>query len=101
MDIAWGHYLGIRRPTHDPCAAPLKADNLSGLPPAHILYAEIDPLADDARRYAQDLIAAGNEVVLPCARRMIHGFLRARFSGTDAATEFSHPCRFLRIRISA
>lgn len=101
MAIAWGHYLGIRRPTLDPCAAPLKADDLSGLPPAHIHYAEIDPLADDARRYAEKLIAADNDVVLRCALRMIHGFLRARFSGAAAAAEFSHPCRFLRTRISA
>ena len=101
MDIAWSHYLGDRRPTDDPRAAPLKADDLSGLPPAHIHYAEIDPLADDARLYAEAMTAAGNEVVLRCARRMIHGFLRARFSGADAAAEFSHPCRFLRMRISA
>ena len=50
---------------------------------------------------AEELIAADNEVVLRCARRMIHGFLRARFSGAAAAAEFSHPCRFLRTRISA
>jgi hypothetical protein len=27
---------------------------------------------------------------------MIHGYLRARFSGPDAATEFAAPCTFLR-----
>jgi hypothetical protein len=27
---------------------------------------------------------------------MIHGFLRARFSGPDAAAEFAAPCTFLR-----
>ena len=96
MDSAWGHYLGDRRPTRDPHAAPLKADDLSGLPPAHIHYAEIDPLADDARHYAEAMTAAGNEVVLRCARRMIHGFLRARFTGAAAAAEFARPCEFLR-----
>ena len=99
MDVGWSHYLGDRRPTDDPRAAPLKADDLSGLPPAHIHYAEIDPLADDAVRYAERLAAAGNEVVSRCARRMIHGFLRARFSGADAAAEFARPCRFLRERL--
>ena len=98
MDVAWSHYLGCRRPTDDPHAAPLKAEDLSGLPPAHIHYAEIDPLADDAVRYAERLAAAGSEVVPRCARRMIHGFLRARFSGPDAAAEFAHPCEFLRNR---
>jgi hypothetical protein len=26
---------------------------------------------------------------------MIHGYLRARFTGPDAAAEFAAPCRFL------
>ena len=99
MDVAWSHYLGHRRPTGDPHAAPLKAEDLSDLPPAHIHYAEIDPLADDAVRYAERLTAAGNEVVLRCARRMIHGFLRARFSGPVAAAEFARPCEFLCSRL--
>ena len=99
IDMGWSHYLGDRRPTHDPYAAPLKAEDLSGLPPAHVHYAEIDPLADDAIRYAERLAAAGNEVVLRCARRMIHGFVRARFSGAAAAAEFAQPCEFLRERL--
>ena len=101
MDEGWGHYLGERRPSADALATPLKAPDLSGLPPAHIHYAEIDPLADDAVRYAERLAAAGNDVVVRCARRMIHGFLRARFSGPDAAAEFARPCEFLRSRLVA
>lgn len=99
MDVGWSHYLGDRRPTDNPYAAPLKADDLSDLPPAHFHYAEIDPLADDARHYAEAMAAAGNEVVLRCARRMIHGFLRARFTGPAAAAEFARPCEFLRNRL--
>jgi acetyl esterase len=38
-----------------PYAAPLTARDLSGLPPALILGAGLDPLCDDARRYAQRL----------------------------------------------
>jgi acetyl esterase len=38
-----------------PYAAPLTARDLSGLPPALILGAGLDPLRDDARRYAQRL----------------------------------------------
>ena len=100
MDTGWSHYLGDRRPTDNPYAAPLKAMDLSDLPPAHIHYAEIDPLADDASHYAERLAAAGNVVVSRCARRMIHGFLRARFSGAEAALEFVRPCEFLRSRLA-
>ena len=99
IDMGWSHYLGDRRPTNDPYAAPLKAEDLSRLPPAHVHYAEIDPLADDAVQYAERLAAAGNEVVLRCAQRIIHGFVRARFSGPDAAAEFARACRFLRDRL--
>jgi acetyl esterase len=96
MDRAWSLYLGDRRPTDDPYAAPLKAADLTRLPPAHVHFAEIDCLADDSRRYAERLAAAGNRVVLRSADGMIHGFLRARFSGPGAAAEFAAPCAFLR-----
>jgi acetyl esterase len=42
-----------------PHAAPLTAPDLSGLPPALILGAGLDPLVDDARRYARRLEDAG------------------------------------------
>jgi acetyl esterase len=96
MESAWDQYLAGDRPTRNPYAAPLKAQNLRGLPPAHIHVAEIDPLADDGRAYAERLVAAGTSVKLRLAKRMIHGFLRARFDGPDAAAEFAAPCGFLR-----
>jgi acetyl esterase len=96
IDRAWSLYLGDRRPTRDHYAAPLKAADLRGMPPAHVHFAEIDCLADDSRRYAERLAAAGNRVVLRSADRMIHGYLRARFTGPDAAAEFAAPCAFLR-----
>jgi len=96
MDKAWDLYLGKRRPIDDPYAVPLKAKNLSHLPPAHIHVAEVDCLADDGRVYAQRLKKAGTPVVFRVAERMIHGFTRARFSGPAAAAEFQAPCDFLR-----
>ena len=95
LDACWSLYLGERRPTSDPYAAPLKANDLAGLPPTHIHVAEVDPLADDGLRYAQRLEQAGCVVEFRVARRMIHGFLRARFFGPDSAREFEQPCRFL------
>jgi acetyl esterase len=80
----------------DHYAAPLTNDNLRNLPPAFIHYAEIDPLADDSPRYAEKLTAARVPTTLRCAKGMIHGFIRARFTGTTAANEFSLPCMFLR-----
>ncbi|WP_342639993.1 alpha/beta hydrolase [Rhodoligotrophos ferricapiens] len=96
IDRAWSLYLGDRRPTNNPYAAPLKATDLSNLPPAHVHEAQIDCLADDSVQYAERLKAAGNRVVLRRAKDMIHGFVRARFSGPTAEAEFDAPCKFLR-----
>ncbi|HKX07819.1 MAG TPA: alpha/beta hydrolase [Stellaceae bacterium] len=99
VDRAWDLYLGSGRPTSNPYAAPLKASNFANLPPAHVHLAEFDCLADDSRAYADRLAVARNEVVLRTAPRMIHGYLRARFSGPDAAAEFAAPCDFLRSKL--
>ena len=96
MDRYWSLYLGDRRPTREPYAAPVKAENLAGLPPGFIHVAEVDCLADDGVEYARRLQAAGSPAVLRVAPRMIHGFLRARHSGPAAAAEFDLPCEFLK-----
>jgi acetyl esterase len=101
IDRAWSLYLGDRRrPTTEPYAAPLKAPDLSNLPPAHVHEAQIDCLADDSVQYAERLRAAGNRVTLRRATHMIHGFLRARFTGPVANAEFDAPCAFLRAKFS-
>lgn len=64
-----------------PLPAPLRCDDLSGLPPALLVGAEHDPLLDEGREYAERLRAAGVAAALHVAPSMPHGFLRAvRFS---------------------
>ena len=95
MDGYWDNYLGDRRPSREDYATPLKAKDLSGLPPALVHVAQIDPLADDGRRYAHRLGKAGVDTRLRVAEGMIHGFLRARHIGPVSAAEFDIPCRFM------
>lgn len=79
----------------DPHAFPIHAQDLSGLPPTLVHVAELDPIRDAGRAYASRLVLAGNDVTYREARGMIHGFMRARFTGKQAAAEFAFICRFL------
>ena len=61
--------------------APLHRPDLSGLPPAILLGAELDPLREEGEDYAGRLRAAGVAVETHTTPAMPHGFLRAlRFS---------------------
>jgi acetyl esterase len=91
----WRLYLDGAETTDDAYAAPLVARNCAGLPPALVHTAEYDPLRDDGKVYADRLSVAGTPVTYRCAERMIHGFMRARLDGPDAAREFDVICEFL------
>jgi acetyl esterase/lipase len=71
MEWFWGHYADPEDRT-DPRASPLRADDLSGLPPAMILTSEFDPLRDEGLAYAKALEAAGVPVTVSVERGQIH-----------------------------
>jgi acetyl esterase len=71
MDDAAISYLGDPARAHDPLASPLLADDLSGLPPAHIMTAAYDVLRTEGERYAERLAAAG----VPTTHRQYPGAL--------------------------
>lgn len=85
MKYFWNAYLADEASRRDPRAVPLAAVDLSGLPPAHIIVAEYDPLRDDGIAFAERLRAAGVAVELRRAERLPHGFLRAWSVSADAA----------------
>ncbi|MEU2605273.1 alpha/beta hydrolase fold domain-containing protein [Streptomyces albus] len=53
---------------------PIRATDLSGLPPAYIAVAEIDPLRDEGRNYVALLSAAGVTTELVQVPGAVHGF---------------------------
>jgi acetyl esterase len=69
-----GHYLRTPEDAIHPFASPLRANSLSGLPPAYVLTAQYDPLRDDGEAYADALTAAGVTVIRKRYSNMLHDF---------------------------
>ena len=70
----WNHYVPDAADGDNPLVSPLRAADLSGLPPAFIATAEFDPLRDDGERYGERLAEAGVPVIVKRYDGMIHGF---------------------------
>ena len=67
-------YGGAERLAGDPLAAPIRAADHAGLPPAHVFVAGFDPLRDEGLAYAEVLRDAGVPVTVCCHDGQVHGY---------------------------
>jgi acetyl esterase/lipase len=76
MQWFWNHYADPADRV-DPRASPLRASDLSNLPPALVVTSEFDPLCDEGIAYAEAMSNAGVSVRHISARGQIHTSLTA------------------------
>ena len=71
----YSHYLRDPAEGANPLVSPIRASDLSGLPPALVITAEFDPLRDQGIAYAVAMSAAGTVVSSTTYDGVFHGFL--------------------------
>ncbi|MDV3130309.1 alpha/beta hydrolase [Mycobacterium sp. 21AC1] len=74
--LEWAYDMYVPEPDdrRSSLASPLLTQNLVGAPPAVIVSAQVDPVADDAHRYGERLAAAGIKVQTHEYEGMPHSF---------------------------
>ncbi|MEU6786067.1 alpha/beta hydrolase [Nonomuraea angiospora] len=76
-EAMWRYYLkdgpAPGGPDVSPYAAPMRAGDLTGLPPALVVVCEFDPLRDEGIEYAQRLVQAGVATELVLYPGTFHG----------------------------
>ena len=95
MEWFWNLYLGAAGDGSDVRASPLAGD-LRGLPRAHVVTAEFDPVRDDGESYAAALAAAGVETTSRRYDGQIHNFFTMGHlipEGTGALEEIAATLR--------
>ncbi len=90
-------YLDSGAATDDPLVSPMRRRDLTGLPPALIVTAQLDPLRDEGEHYAERLRGAGvHPVVLRRYAGAPHGFVQHYGWIPDYAEVFDRTAGFLR-----
>ncbi len=105
--LAWfaGHYVPEPDRAAEPGASPVRAPDLTAMPPTLIATAEYDPLRDEGDKLGDALRDAGVEVRHHKGRGLIHGYFGLEHVSSGAADEIVRVCSdfafILRQRVKA
>lgn len=94
------HYLPSAAEAGNPYASPLRARDLSGLPPALVLTAEYDPLRDEGELYGKRLQVAGVPTVVTRYDGVNHGFMFWVGMVDKASAAMAEACQWARQRFA-
>jgi len=92
----WDHYVRDQSERTDFRCSPIRAADLSGLPPALIQTAEFDPLRDEGEAYARRLEAQGTAVTLQRRDGLIHGYISMTGAVLAAAAAVSDAAAWVK-----
>ncbi|MGZ0148857.1 alpha/beta hydrolase [Kribbella sp. WER1] len=97
-DIIWyrDHYTPDPTLRPDPIVSPLRAEDLTGLPPTYLTTAGFDPLRDEGREYAEALAAAGNHLTHAHHPTLPHGHTNLLTVPGTTRTAHTHLTNHLR-----
>jgi acetyl esterase len=96
MKWFWDHYLSDPSEGAHPHAPPLRAQDLSDLPPALVVTAEYDPLRDEGEFYAEKRRANGVPTALTRYDGVNHGFMFWVGVVDKAGSAMNEACDWLR-----
>jgi acetyl esterase/lipase len=96
----WDTYLGPDRGAAPAYAAPARADDLTGLPPAYVLTCGLDPLRDEGLDYARRLVDANVPVETRDVPGAWHLFEAYAPESKLARTTTAHWLRALRTALN-
>lgn len=89
-------YCGTCPDRRAPLLSPLHAPDLSGLPPALVVLAELDPLFDEGEAYAARLQASGVATEVIHYPGVMHGFFAQAGVLSKARDAQTQACAFVR-----
>jgi len=97
---SWARSWGESAP-YPEWTVPLDVARYDSLPPALAIGAEHDPLRDDARVFAERILAAGGQARLWIGAGLVHGCWRAIESSPGVQAMHDEVCRFLSANAGA
>ena len=96
MKWFWDYYCPDVATRSEPYASPIKAENLTNLPPALVITAEFDPLRDEGMAYAAALNTAGGKADATCYEGLVHDFFATAQIFQASRPGFEQACQALR-----
>jgi acetyl esterase len=97
----WDHYVPDPTERARPDASPLRASELTGLPPVEVLTAEHDVLRDEGEAYAERLTQAGVPTGLRRFEGQMHGFFTLVGLLPGSADAIDHVAKVVDHRLTA